>query len=389
MSGEHEYATIAAELLATRKQEARTRSPDRQQGIAIVANAMTERARRVARVRAAKLGALLVAAAGIALVGGWLGARAPARATATCVGPACAGPPVRSVVGTVAGRPFEPGQSIMAGRGQATVVEFGPVTRIALDELSELEYRQADRTQRFGLLSGAVHLKVAKLKAGQRFLVETVDTQVEVRGTEFDVALAKAGDGCAAPRTRISVEEGVVEVRFRGKTSRVRAGESWPATCDEPLAPVVPASPAKVSAAPAPARVSALRAPAKPKVSQPALNAAPAKSEPAATPAAAPVSKANVEPAAALASLLAEQNNLYAEAAALHRSGRLADALSAYERLLARFPGGPLAESASVGRLRILAKSERTRAAEEARRYLARYPHGIASAEAQALLSGP
>lgn len=389
MSDEHEYATIAAELLASRKPEARTRSVDRQQGIAIVAQAMAERARRVARVRAAKLSALLAAAAGIALVGGWLGARAPAQATVTCVGPSCAGSSARSTFGTVAGRPFEPGQSIMAGRGQSTVVEFGPVTRIALDELSELEYRQADRTQRFGLLSGAVHLKVAKLKAGQRFLVETVDTQVEVRGTEFDVAVAKPGDGCASPRTRISVEEGVVEVRFHGKTSRVRAGESWPASCDEPVSLLAPAQPANVSAVPAPAPVSALRASVASKPREAALNAAPAKAEPAATPAAAPGTKANAEPASASASLLAEQNNLYAEAARLHRSGRLADALSTYESLLARFPSGPLAESASVGRLRILAKSERTRAVEEARRYLARYPHGIASAEAQALLSGP
>jgi TolA-binding protein len=270
------------------------------------------------------------------------------------------------------------------------VVEFGPVTRIALDEMSELEYRQGDRTQRFALLSGSVHLKVDKLRAGQRFLVETLDAQVEVRGTVFDVALAAPDDGCVSPRTRVSVEEGVVEVRFHGKTSRVHAGESWPASCEEQNAVAAPQPSAKRTAEPSaegPSRVLA-----KSKRAELASNTAPARSDAAAAsvaavPAASP--KAAPEPTQAMASLLAEQNNLYAEAAALHRSGRLGDALSAYERLLARFPNGPLAESASVGRLLILAKSERARAKGEARRYLSRYPHGIASAEAQALLLEP
>jgi TolA-binding protein len=104
---------------------------------------------------------------------------------------------------------------------------------------------------------------------------------------------------------------------------------------------------------------------------------------------AASASKPSGETSAQVSSVLAEQNDLYAEAAALHRSGRSSDALAAYDRLLARFPSGPLAESASVGRLRILAKSTGSRAKEEARHYLSRYPRGIASAEAQALLGKP
>lgn len=380
MSDEHEYATIAADLLRERKGEGRTRGVDRLQGISVVMQAMAKRARRKAQLRALTIGASLVAAAGVALVAGWFGARAPARASAVCSAPSCAGA-VGSAFGTVAGHPFEPGQSIASGRGRATVVEFGPVTRIALDELSELEYRQGDRTRRFALLSGAVHLKVDKLTAGQRFLIETEDTQVEVRGTVFDVALAGRDDSCVSPKTRVSVEEGVVEVRFRGKVTRVQAGESWPASCEEHAAPPASAPEPHAKTPVARATPGVVTALGKAKPGEPAANSS--RSD-------APASKpGSSEPSGQASSLLAEQNNLYAEAASLHRSGRFGDALSAYERLLARFPNGPLAESASVGRLRILAKSERARAKEEARRYLSRYPHGIASAEAQSLLLEP
>lgn len=376
MSDEHEYATIAAELLANRKPEARSRGVDRQHGISVVAQAMAERARRGARARSFKLGALLAVAAGVALIGGWLGARAPAPSAAACSAPSCAGA-VAPRFGTVAGRPFEPGQSIVAGRGQATVVEFGPVTRIALDELSELEYRQGDRTQRFRLLSGAVRLNVAKLTVGQRFLVETADAEVEVRGTVFDVALGPADDACASPRTRVSVEEGVVEVRFKGKTSRVQAGESWPVSCDEPRSGATPEPSAKPLATPATA--DAPRVPSAAKLAPAASSKASGLREPAAV-------KSGSAPASPPKSGLAEHNDLYAEAASLQRSGQLSSALSVYERLLEHFPSGPLAENASVARLRILAKSDRARAKAEARRYLSRYPEGIARAEAQALL---
>jgi hypothetical protein len=204
-------------------------------------------------------------------------------------------------------------------------------------------------------------------------LVETVDTQVEVRGTVFDVALT-GPDDCASPKTRVSVEEGVVDVRFKGKLTRVHAGQSWPASCEEPVTEPARTPEARAKSAAAPARAAVAPGAAKP--AEPAANTAASRSD----------AVAGKPAESAPSSSLAEQNNLYAEAAALHRAGRFGDALSAYERLLARFPNGPLAESASVGRLRILAKSERARAKDEARRYLSRYPHGIASAEAQALL---
>lgn len=385
---ERDYASIAAELLARRKPEARSRLVDRAHGISVVTGAMAKRARLHARVRALKLGGLLAAAAGLALVAGWLGAHSRAQSmVSACSAPSCLPPAAPAHLGMVAGRPFEPGQSIVAGRGRATVVEFGSVTRIALSELSELEYREGSHTQRFGLLSGAVHLKVEKLEAGQRFLVETADAQVEVRGTVFGVAVLPPEDTCAGSRTRVTVEEGLVEVRSRGKTTRIRPGQSWPASCEEPPLAAPAAPPARVASSEKAAVVSRSHAmpPARVASIEQGAVSAPAPAHDTAASASKPSGESNAQ----VSSILAEQNNLYAEAAALHRSGRSSDALAAYDRLLARFPGGPLAESASVGRLRILAKSSGSRAKEEARHYLSRYPRGIASAEAQALLGKP
>jgi hypothetical protein len=383
---EPEYAQLAAELLAKRKPEARSRLVDRAHGISVVTGAMAKRARLHARVRALKLGGLLAAAAGLALVAGWFGAHSRTQSLASaCSAPSCLPSDTPGHFGMVAGRPFEPGQSIVAGRGRSTVVEFGSVTRIALSEESELEYREGSRTQRFGLLSGAVHLKVEKLKAGQRFLIETADAQVEVRGTVFDVAVAPPEDTCAGSRTRVSVEEGLVEVRSHGKTTRIRPGQSWPASCEE-LALAPPAAPAATSEKAA--MVSRSRAATRARAAE-SVQAGSASVPAGVHDTAASASKSGGETTAQVSSVLAEQNNLYAEAAALHRSGRSSDALAAYDHLLARFPGGPLAESASVGRLRILAKSSGSRAKEEARHYLSRYPRGIASAEAQALLGKP
>jgi TolA-binding protein len=86
---------------------------------------------------------------------------------------------------------------------------------------------------------------------------------------------------------------------------------------------------------------------------------------------------------------LSEQNDLFAKAVTLRQSGRLGEALSAYEEVIRRFPNGALAESASGEHLRLLIKTDPTRARAEARVYLARYPRGFAAREAQALLGAP
>jgi hypothetical protein len=357
VNDDHEYSQLAAELLAERSNEARPRSVDRMRGIAVVAQAISEQQHRRRRRRLLLACSGVAVAASVALAAGFWGAHHGSRREVSAV---AAG----TERGSVAGRPFEPGQSVVAAKGHSAVVNFGSITRIRLDELSELEYREGDATRRFALLRGAIHLRVAKLKPEQRFLVETPDAEIEVRGTEFDVAVPDSSSNCGGSRTRVSVREGAVEVRFQGQVARVPAGGHWPESCG----------------------ASAARAEAKePK----AALSAPSRS--AELPSHARTQRVPVESAALQpsASELAEQNDIFASAAAARHAGRIADALALYDRLLMRFPGGPLAESASIGKLRLLSRTDPEQARVEARRYLSRYPRGMARAEANALLKTP
>jgi hypothetical protein len=69
----------------------------------------------------------------------------------------------------------------------------------------------------------------------------------------------------------------------------------------------------------------------------------------------------------------------------LKRGGDAAGALAKLDRLLGSYPSGPLSESAAVERMRLLAASDRPRAAASAREYLRRHPRGFARAEAETI----
>jgi hypothetical protein len=56
---------------------------------------------------------------------------------------------------------------------------------------------------------------------------------------------------------------------------------------------------------------------------------------------------------------------------------------------MARYPASPLAESAAVQRMNLLAASDPARVKVAARQYLARYPQGYARTEAEGLLARP
>jgi outer membrane protein assembly factor BamD (BamD/ComL family) len=74
---------------------------------------------------------------------------------------------------------------------------------------------------------------------------------------------------------------------------------------------------------------------------------------------------------------------------AAKRRGDVAAALASLDRVAAVHPRGPLVESAAVERMRLYATTDRGRASEAARTYLARYPNGYARDEARALLAAP
>jgi ferric-dicitrate binding protein FerR (iron transport regulator) len=359
-----DFAELAAATLKRRASEARLREFSRDQGIGVVANAMAERRRRRRALRGFLVGSVLASAAGIAL---YLGVGSLRTETHTvCVGPGCGVGHIR-VDGAVSEHRLEHGQSVVAGQGRATVVEFGTGTKITLKDQGELVYREDTAVQRFGLVRGAAHLVVAKLSNGQRFVVDTEDAEVEVRGTVFDVAV-KVGPPECPRRTAVAVTEGAVEVRSRGKKLVLRPGDTWEGEC-APAARVA-------DAARAPARV-AKKAPVAP---------APLSSTEVVASVAEPQQSAKDD---AAESSLNEQNDLYAAATAARKQGDGARALALYDRLLERFPRGPLAESASVERIRLLKRLSPERAEADARRHLSRYPQGFASVELKALLSPP
>jgi len=193
---------------------------------------------------------------------------------------------------------------------------------------------------------------VAKLAPDQRFVIRTTDAEVEVRGTKFQVSYAAPSPNCAGGTpTRVAVSEGLVIVRHHGTESRVAAGESWP-KCAEPR--VVQRSAALEHAS---------------------------------------VAAKEVAPATASerleASRLAEQNELYGRAMASRRQGNPADAVATLDVLLRKFPSGPLAENATVERMRAMRGVDRAAAQSAARDYLKRYPAGFAAAEARAVAAGP
>jgi hypothetical protein len=221
--------------------------------------------------------------------------------------------------------------------------------------------------QRFSLQRGELSARVAKLTRGQRFIVATPDAEIEVRGTRFRLSVVEPAASCGGgTRTRLDVTEGIVQVRAAGLDAvDVKAGESWPPDCRresgaDSLALLPPPSSLDVPRhAPAPAapRASAARARSS--------EAGPAERSSELTP----------------------QNDLFAEATALRRSGNTSGALRAFQELITRFPSAPLAENALVERMRLLAGTSEGRA--EAQRYLALYPRGFATAEAHKLTGTP
>jgi hypothetical protein len=178
-----------------------------------------------------------------------------------------------------------------------------------------------------------------------------VDTEVEVRGTRFHVEVVDpAHTACAGGVvTRVAVSEGVVVVRHGGVEASVAAGDVWPKGCATAIA-IAPEAGAG-SGATHPARIA--RSPVE----------APAR-----------------------ASDLAGQNDLFAQGKAAWRRGDGSGALAAYDHLLARYPGGQLAEYAWVERMRVMRSIAPDRAPASAREYLARYPAGFARPEAEALV---
>jgi hypothetical protein len=204
-------------------------------------------------------------------------------------------------------------------------------TELGLEPGTDLRLARADATRLFRLARGALQVHVAKLHAGQRFVVATPDREVEVRGTRFRVAVVAAESDCGGGAvTRVAVEEGVVVVRRAdGAEERVTAGGVWPADCH----------PRQI------ARLPAQRHRAAARVAAPAVPIAEA-----------PASKEVGDGQPPAASTLGLENELFGRAARAEREGDPAKALLFLDQLITKYPNGSLRESAEIERTEILGK---------------------------------
>ena len=256
---------------------------------------------------------------------------------------------------------LQPGDSVRSGEGGTASFGFANGTKLALTPASDLRIDEVGPTRRFFLFSGGVHARVSKLGRGERFVVDTPDSEVEVRGTVFTVGINPPSAECAGAATsKVEVSEGTVWVRSGEQQVVLRAGESWSTPCprqqvsDEP--PVAPAEHPSI-APPGPAAASVRSAARRSSTSRPTAVMPPIEHVAPELDTIAPPPPATVAPLPAARSRLAEQNDLFSAAMAAERQGQHAVALRKLDELIARFPGGPLSESARGERQRILSVS--------------------------------
>ena len=361
------YAAAAAKLLRRYLPGAIVASGQEVRGIATIERAMRARTRRR---RLLAIGASLAAAAAVLLVGtqldNWRKSSPRSGVIAIYVTPSGQG---AALARDEHEAPLQAHSSIESGQRVETPADGGASLELSTGTSMTLAGRTSFRvdsqggTQRFTLQRGEILASVAKLRAAQRFIIDTPDAEVEVRGTRFRLRVIEHGESCGAgTRTRLDVSEGVVEVRAPNREAiGVKAGEVWPADCS--------------------ATVSVRRDPAPPQSA--ARTAAPASKHDVRSAARAAVSDGEVE----RSSGLTLQNDLFAEGVARARRGDTSGALRTFQELTNRFPSSALAENAIVERMRLLAQTPG--GSLEARRYLARYPHGFAVREAKKLLAEP
>jgi len=363
--GEYRYARLATRLLNQHRVEVPPVPADvhRDAVVASMALAIAAKARR--RRIVALSSATLALAAGVTLVvklaggGGFSGVN-PGVARSVLVVEHAAGSG-NQLVRASSTQPLPDrgalavGDSVRAGEDGMATLGFANGTRITLSSSAQLRVDDLGFTRRFSLSSGRLHAHVAKLGQGERFIVSTPDSEVEVRGTEFTVTVDNAPSRCrdTASSTTVYVSEGAVWVRSGDKQVVLQPGESWAKPCYEshntatevaapaagvmpsPLGPSVRTAVHKVAAA----RVTSASVPTE---GQQELPVAPSL-EPPLSPA----------PPAAV-SRLAEQNDLFSAALAAERQGQHDLALRKLDELVTRYPDGPLSESARAERQRIL-----------------------------------
>lgn len=280
---------------------------------------------------------------------------------------------VRSVSGTLV--VTHAGRSRVVTPGEQAGIEVGDALNTAADGLARLRTERSDvevapatqvklavasvTEERLRLAAGRVELHVERRPDSRRIVVvETPDSEVVVHGTVFSVSVdSSSGVGV----TRVQVTEGTVSVLHRGERSFVTTGQDWSSAAKpEPSRELTSATPRARSSETASAR--------------PQRHGVRRAAEPA---------------SGSEASSLGEENRMFSQAVEARNRGDDRSAVELFGALLGKFPGGKLAEEARIERMRALTRlGDATRAAAEARRYLARHASGFARDEARSTALG-
>ena len=365
---DNRYAGAAARLLIDQQQQGDDLPlPEDRQRDAVVAAMALAIAGRIRRRRIVIASAVtFAAAAGVALAVGLAWRPSTALVVDQVSGQGNVLVHMASMQSLSDRQKLQPGDSVRSGEGGTASFGFANGTKLALTPSSDLRIDEVGPTRRFFLFSGGVHARVSKLGRGERFVVDTPDSEVEVHGTVFTVGINPPSASClGAATSKVEVSEGTVWVRSGEQQVVLRAGESWSAPCArQQVSDELPAGP--VEHAPAAVHGPAAHGPAAHGPAPAFVRSAghkPSASRPAFAPAFAPpieyvAPKPDlVAPPPVALSRLAEQNDLLSAAMAAERQGQHAAALHKLDELISRFPGGPLSESARGERQRILSVS--------------------------------
>jgi ferric-dicitrate binding protein FerR (iron transport regulator) len=380
-----DYSVLAAAVLQRKATTPpRLSETSRERCIAVIAQAMEHSSRKRRRARQ-WLGAFCAAAAVVAIalpIAYRHGRDQSARTAHVCsqVQGNCAnglGSVTATLdVGHMGQHQVVPGALLKSARGESAQVQFDSGTQLELGAESTVAYEEGSALHRFSMSRGSVRFRVAKLGKGERFLLNTLDAEIEVRGTVFGVRVVDPSNGCGR-HTAVSVDEGVVEVRTAEGVHTLHAGEHWPVNC-----------PASNEAHRQDSPHRKLRA----KPQELAPTPRPETDDSSTVTPTAGQRDDRTQPEAERTeqqSALAAQNDLYARGCREAKAGHAAQALTLFEQLINRYPSSALVESAYAQRLRVLGSTHNGQARAEAQRYLERFPHGFARAEARQLLDLP
>ncbi len=259
----------------------------------------------------------------------------------------------------------------------ATVAAPAPTYRLSATPSTRWRILESGAALRLRLDIGDVELQVDKLSAGQRFVLELPDGEVEVVGTRFRAVASALGT------EQVRVSEGRVALRLAQRAAlSLAAGESWERAPEEKTKEkegrgVIPAAPDAGVRAPSPAATAATGRASGVARARPSKHSAGSQPRPSSSAA------ADFE-----AGQRAGAGADFAQAMAAFDAGDYGQAEGAFLGFERRHPGDARCEDATFLRAVALARrGDAAGASTIAREYLERYPSGLRVHEARQLIT--